>query len=83
MSFVFTDDSHGIFLTITTLHEKTDCQLHPTVFRVRNSFKSGDILAAKWISRAQNIAEFLKKHFDHLQAFEKNVHRLRGTKNHF
>lgn len=59
--FVLTIDSHGLYSTVTTLHEGADYRLRPTVARMRDSFESGEISVMQWIPGKMNLSDALTK----------------------
>lgn len=59
--FVLSIDSHGLYSTITTLHEGADYRLRPTVARMCESFEKGEIAVMQWIPGNENIADALTK----------------------
>lgn len=61
LPFILTVDSHGLFSTITTLHEGSDYRLRPTVARMRDSYETGEISMLQWIPGVQNLADALTK----------------------
>lgn len=61
LSLVITVDSHGLYSTITTLHEGTDYRLRPTVARMRDSFETGEIYTMQCIPGPENISDALTK----------------------
>ena len=61
LPFVLTVDSHGLFSTVTTLHEGSDHRLRPTVARMRDSFETGEISVMQWIAGKRNFADALTK----------------------
>lgn len=61
LPFVLTINSHGLYSTVTTLHEGTDYRLRPTVARMRDSFESGEISVMQWIPGRLNLADALTK----------------------
>ena len=61
LPLILTIDSHGLYSTITTLHEGKDYRLRPTVCRVRDSFESGELSVVQWIAGTNNIADALTK----------------------
>lgn len=61
ISFILTVDSHGLYSTITTLHEGADYRLRPTVSRLRDSFENGEIDHMQWIAGTKNLADALTK----------------------
>ena len=58
---ILTIDSHGLYSTITTLHEGRDYRLRPTVSRIRDAFESKEISTIQWIAGQKNIADALTK----------------------
>ena len=54
-------DSHGLYDTITTLHEGHDYRLRQTVQRIRNSFEAEEIDVLRWIPGRSNVADALTK----------------------
>ena len=58
---VLTVDSHGLYSTVSTLHEGQDYRLRPTVARIRNSFETGEIDVLQWLSGTKNGAHALTK----------------------
>ena len=40
---ILTVELHGLYSTVTTLHEGTEYRLRPTVARIRDSFENGEI----------------------------------------
>jgi len=61
LPFVLTVDSHGLYSTVTTLHEGSDYRLRPTVARMRDSFEVGEIGIMQWIPGRVNLADALTK----------------------
>ena len=61
LPLILTIDSHGLYSTITTLHEGKDYRLRPTVSRLRDSFESREITTIQWIAGTSNIADALTK----------------------
>ena len=61
LPFVLTVDSHGLYSTVTTLHEGADYRLRPTVARMEDSFENGEISVMQWVSGTQNPADALTK----------------------
>ena len=61
LPLLLTVDSHGLYSTITTLHEGRDYRLRPTVSRLRDSFETGEIKVMQWIPGSQNLADALTK----------------------
>ena len=49
--------SHGLYSTVTTLHEGSEYCLTPTVARTRDSVKKEDISVMQWVSGTQNSAD--------------------------
>ena len=43
LPFILSVDSHGLYSTITTLHDGQDYRLRPTVSRMRDSFENKEI----------------------------------------
>ena len=56
-----TVDSHGLYSTMTTLHEGKDYRLRPTVSRLGDSFESNEITTVQWIPGGKNLADALTK----------------------
>lgn len=61
LPLILTIDSHGLYSTITTLHEGKDYRLRPTVCRLRDSFESGELSVVQWVAGTNNIADALTK----------------------
>ena len=61
LPFVLTVDSHGLYSTVSTLHERQDYCLRPTVARIRDSFETGEIDVLQWIRGTKNVADALTK----------------------
>ena len=61
LPLILTIDSHGLYSTITTLHEGKDYRLRPTVSRIRDSFESGEITTVQLIAGSLNISDALTK----------------------
>jgi len=61
LPFVLTVDSHGLYSTVTILHEGSDYRLRPTVARMRDSFEIREISVMQWIPGKQNLADALTK----------------------
>ena len=59
--FILSVDSHGLYSTITTLHEGKDYRLRPTVSRLRDSFEVGEIAVMQWIPVKLDLADALNK----------------------
>jgi len=62
LPFILTVDSNGLYSTVTTLHQGLDYRLRPTVFRMRDSYKTGEISVMQWIAGKQNLSDSLTKH---------------------
>lgn len=54
-------DSIGLYYTITNIHEGHVYRLCPTVFRVSESYESGEIYSMKWITGREKIADAFEK----------------------
>lgn len=54
-------DSHGLFDTITTLHDSKEYRLRQTVQRIRDSFESRELDVLRWIRGFLNVADALTK----------------------
>lgn len=61
LPFVLTVHSHGLYSTVTTLHEGTDYRLRPLIARKRDSFGNEDIAAMQWISGMLILVDALTK----------------------
>lgn len=61
LPLVLTVDSHGLYSTITTLHEGADYRLRPVIARLRDSFECGEISTMQWIPGKHNVADALTK----------------------
>ena len=61
LPFILTVDSHGLYSTITTLHDGQDYRLRPTVSRMRDSFENEEITVIQWIPGVLNFADALTK----------------------
>ena len=61
LPLVLTVDSHGLYSTVSTLHEGQDYRLRPTVARIRDSFETGEIDVLQWIPGTKNVADALTK----------------------
>lgn len=66
LPLVLTIDSHGLYSTVTTLHEGADYRLRPFVSRMRDSFESGEIAVMQWIPGKLNLADALTKRNIHM-----------------
>ena len=56
-----TVDSHGLYSTMTALHEGNDYRLRPTVSRLRDYFEINEITTVQWIPGGKNLANALTK----------------------
>ena len=61
LPYVRTVESHGLYSTVTTLHEGQDYRLRPTMCRMRDSYETGEISVMQWIPGKQNLADALTK----------------------
>ena len=61
LPLVFTVDSHGLYSTITTLHEGKDYRLRPVVERLRDSFGTEEFDVMQWNRGPKNISDALTK----------------------
>lgn len=55
-------DSHGLYETITTLHEAREYRMRQTVARIREAFDNGDLDVLRWIPGILNIGDALTKY---------------------
>ena len=61
LPFMLKVDSHGLYSTVTTLHEGADYRLRLTVARMRGSFENGEISVMQRVSGTQHPADALTK----------------------
>lgn len=54
-------DSHGLYTTITALHDGTEYRLRPTYVRLLNSVESGEISVIQLINGINNIPDGMTK----------------------
>ena len=61
LPLVLAVDSHGLYSTITTIHEGRDYRLRPTLSQLRDSFESKELSVMQWIAGKKNTADALSK----------------------
>lgn len=54
-------DSHGLYDTITTLHNGRESRIRQTFQRIRDFFEAGGIDILRWVPSAASLADVLTK----------------------